>query len=332
MAKYKPDATTLELIRRSGSANKAEAIAAQYELAEALQTPLREGVLVGDILGDIYEEMDMPPGTSPEWPLDLLAPGEEEDHVAYTNPGNGYIPERQVAGDYVMLPTYGITSSIDWLLRFAREANYNVVARAMQVLEAGFTKKLNRDGWHVLIAGGVDRNILVYDADASQGQFTKRLVSLMKTAMRRNGGGNTGSVRRGQLTDLYMSPEGMEDIRNWNVDQIDEVTRREIFVMENDSFPRIFGVNLHDLDELGVGQEFQAFLTDQLSASLETNDVELVIGLDLVNRDSFLHPVRLPVSIFPDDNLHRQQRAGFYGWAEVGFACLDGRRVLLGSF
>ena len=96
-------------------------------------------------------------------------------------------------------------------------------------MQSSFVKKTNDDAWHTLLAAGVDRNILVYDADAAIGQFTKRLVSLLKTVMRRNGGGNSSSINRGKLTDLYVSPEAIEDIRNWGVDQIDEVTRREIY-------------------------------------------------------------------------------------------------------
>ena len=43
-------------------------------------------------------------------------------------------------------------------------------------------------------------------------------------------------------------------------------------------------------------------------------------------------PIKQDVQIFEDDALHRQQRAGFYGWAEIGFAVLDNRRILLGGF
>jgi len=274
----------------------------------------------------------MEPGTTSEFPLDLLAPGEEDEFVAYTNPGHGRIPERQVEGDYVMVPTYSITASIDWLLRYAREARWDIVGRAMQVLEASFVKKMNDDGWHTVLAAGVDRNIMVYDADATAGQFTKRLVSLMKTVMRRNGGGNTGSISRSKLSDLYLSPEALEDIRNWQVDQIDEITRREIFMAADGGITRLFQVNLHDIDELGESQEYQNFFTNQLSGSLQGSDLELVVGLDLGNRDSFIMPVKQEVQIFEDDNLHRHQKAGLYGWAELGFAVLDNRRVLLGSF
>jgi len=330
----RPDDQFIDLIKRSGSADKTEALTAQHELAIALETPLRKGVLVGDVLDGIFERINLEPGTSAEFPLDLLAPGTENEHVAYTNPGHGRIPERAVEGDYVMVPTYSIASSVDWLLRYAREARWDIVGRAMQVLEAGFVKKMNDDGWHTLLAAGVDRNILVYDADAAQGQFTKRLISLMKTVMRRNAGGNTGSLNRGRLTDTYLSPEALEDIRNWGIDQIDEVTRREIYQAGDDgaAITRVFGVNLHDLDELGESQEYQKFYTDQLLGALASSDSELVVGLDLSANDSFLMPIRQDVQIFEDENLHRHQRAGFYGWAELGFAVLDNRRILLGSF
>jgi len=261
-----------------------------------------------------------------------MSPGSEKNFVAYTIPNHGYIPQRNVEGDYVMVPTYAIGASIDWNLKYARDARWDIVSRAMEVYEAQFVKKLNDDGWHTLISAGVDRNIVVLDADAAAGQFTKRLVSLMKTVMRRNGGGNTTSMNRGALTDLYISPEAMEDIRNWNVDQIDETTRREIFVADGDNaLNRIFGVNLHDLDELGEGQEYQLFYSNQLGAGLPTGDVEFCLGLDLRRNDSFVMPIREEMQVFEDDTLHRQRRAGVYGWAEQGFAALDNRRVILGS-
>jgi hypothetical protein len=336
---FEPTPELTDLLVRSGSLNKEEALAANAEFAKALELPLRQGILNGDILDGIFEPITLSQSATPEFPLDFLAPGTEKDFVAYTIPNHGYIPERHVEGDYVMVPTYDIGASIDYLLKYARDARWDVVGRAMEVMEAQFVKKMNDDGWHTLLAAGVDRNIVVFDADAAPGQFTKRLVSLMKTVMRRNGGGNSSSSNRGILTDLYVSPEAMEDIRNWGVDQVDEVTRREIYVAADGSLNRVFGVNLHDLDELGEDQEYQLFYENVLSGTLPQNaggdsnndKVELVVGLDLRKRDSFIMPVREQVQIFEDDTLHRQKRAGFYGWAEQGFAVLDNRRVLLGA-
>ena len=329
---FDPTPEMNQVLRQAGSLVKDESLGATAELAKALEIPLRKGVMSGDILDGVYEAVRLAPGASAEFPLDFLAPGTESDFVAYTIPNHGRIPERHVEGDYVMVPTYDVGASIDFLLKYARDACWDVVGRAMDVLQGQFTKKMNDDGWHTIISAGVDRNILVYDADASAGYFSKRLVSLMKTIMRRNGGGNSSSINRGQLTDLYISPEGLEDIRNWGVDEVDDITRRELITREGGLLTRIFQVNLHDLDELGEGQEYQNYYSTDLGGTLPGSKKEIVVGLDLASNDSFVMPVRQEVQIFEDDTLHRQKRAGMYGWAEHGFAVLDNRRVLLGAF
>ncbi len=328
----KPDDATLEIIRRSGDKDVNVAMAAQFELAKAFEPVLRQGVLVGDTVRWVFQPWPVPQGASVEFPLDLLSPGEEVDHIAYTNPGHGRIPERSVEADYVMVPTYGIANSIDWLLRHAREANWPFVARAMQVLEAGFVKKTNDDGWHTILSAAADRNLLVFDGDATAGQFTKRLVSLSKIAMRRGGGGNTASQKRGLLTHIVMSPEGVEDVRNWGLDQLSDADRERMYNAADGSFSKVFGVLLVDYDEFGEQQEYQTYFTSNLGASLAGGDLELAIGLDMTNQDSFLMPIKEEVSIFPDPALHRRQRQGVYGWGEFGFAVLDGRRVVAMSY
>ena len=319
------------LIKDTGSSNREVAQAATMELGKALELPLRKGVLSGDITDGIFETVVLEAGAVPEFPLDFVAPGTEDQYVAYTSTHHGYIPQKHVEGDYVTMPTYPVTAAIDWARRYARNARWDLVSRTFDVMKGMFTKKINDDAWQTIIAAGFDRSIIVSDTDANAGMFSKRLVSLMKTVMRRNGGGNSTSVNRGQLTDLYISPEAMEDIRNWNVDQIDEMTRREIFVAEDGTFNRIFGVNIRDLDEFGEGQEYQTFYGTTLGGSMPSGDVEVVIGLDLANRDAFYMPVAQEIEIYDDPALHRERKAGLYGETELGIGVLTGTRVLLGS-
>lgn len=330
----RPSDEFIDLIVKSGDSDKGVAIAAQREIAKAVETPLRQGVMYGDVVSGIFTPDDsVARSGNTEYPLDLIAPGTEGQYNAYTNPGHGRIPERSVESDYVMVHTYGITSSIDFLLKYAEQANWGVVARAMEVMEAGFVKKINDDGWKTILAAAVDRNILVYDADAAASQLTKRLISLMKTVVRRNGGGNSVTAN-GRLTDLYLSPEGIEDIRNWGVDQLDEISRREVYQSADSgtSLTRIYGVNMHDLFEFGDEQEYQQYFVTDLGGSLGASDTELIIGLDLNSNDSFIMPIKKPVEVFEDETLHRHQRQGYYGWSEVGFGVLDSRRVIAASF
>lgn len=327
-----PDAITLELIKRSGHPDQAIAAPALRQLAKALELPLRQGVLVGEIVRGLFEARVYGP-VPIELPLDLLAPGEEDEFTAYVNPGNGRIPERSVEGDYVQIPTFGIANSIDWLLRFARDADYGVVGRCMQIFEAGFVKKINDAGWHTILSAVANRNILIYDADATAGQFTKRLSSLMNSAMRRNAGGNAKSLKRHKLTDIWMSPEGFEDVKNWGFNQVDDMTRREIFMSPlNADTMNLYGLTINAIEEFGEGQEYQLFYLNDLGAALQGSDLELVVGLDQSSNDSFLMPIRQELEVFDDPALHRYQRAGMYGWMQCGFAVLDGRVVMAGSF
>lgn len=340
-----------DLMKRCASNDRNVAIAAQVEFAQAmaavmsisdedlaqadLKTPLRSGVLVGDVVRNIYTQAPLGRGEYfLEYPLDILAPGEEDEYIAYTQPGTGRIAERHIEGDYVRIPTYKNANAIDWDLKFMEQANYPVMGRIMDIFMAGFVKKINDDGWSCLISAAADRNVLVYDADANAGQFTKRVVSLAKITMRRNGGGNSASVKRSKLTDIFGSPELKEDILNWGIDQIDEITRNRIYTASDGSteLSNVFGVNIHDLDEFGEGQVYQQFYLDQLGAQLQASDLELAIGVDLLNKDSFVMPIKQEVQVFNDDSQHRAQRQGVYGWNGYGFGVLDSRRVMAISF
>lgn len=168
----------IELLKKSGSRNRAEALEAQAQLAVALQIPLREGVMSGEIWSEIFTNVPLLPGVPSEFPLSFLAPGTEKNYVAYTMPNHGRVPERNVEGDYIAVTTYDVANSIDWLLKYARDARWDIVEQALNVYRAGFTKKFNDDAFHTLLAAVVDRNIVVYDNAAQAGQFTKRLVSL----------------------------------------------------------------------------------------------------------------------------------------------------------
>lgn len=324
-----------KLLKATASVNGEESRAASFTLAKALELPLRKGVMSGNIRDGIFEEIPFDWGVQPEFPLDFLTPGTEDRFIGYTVPSHGALPEAQIQSDYVTVPTYEVGNSITWLQKYARHARWDVFSRAMEVLEMGLVKKLNDDAFHVLLAAAIDRNIGVYDSAAAQGQFTKRLVNLAKIAMRRNGGGNSSSVNRGKLTNVFLSPEAMEDMRDWGVDQADDVTRREIYVAGDDTLRKVFGVVLHDTDEFGVDQQYQQYFTGVLSATLPTagghTDVEFMLGLDLSKKDSFVMPTRGGMESVPYLTLKEHRRDGMQVFMEVGFAVLDGRRAILMS-
>lgn len=320
-------------LAKAGSDNLAVASVAQADFAKAVETPLRKVLLSGDIIKGIFTPEDFSTNPRVEYPLDLLTPGDERNFYAYVVPGHGRIPERRVESDYLMIPTYMIGNAIDCTLRYIKFANWPVVQRMIEVMEAGFVKKMNDDGWQTILAAATDRNILVNDPNAAGGQFTPRLITLLRTFMRRNGGGNSATNNRAALTDLYISPESLDDVRAWGLDLIPDAARNAIYTSPDDGtdMVRIFGVNLHSLDELGEGQEYQLYYTSTLAGSLAASDYEICVGLDQSRNDAFVMPWVDAPQVWEDNTLHRRGMFGMYGRAEMGFACLDSRRTILGS-
>lgn len=318
---------------------------AQQAFAAELNSPLRQGVFDRDNLGGIYEKQVLAPGAQANYPLDFVKPGEEDEFIAFTLPKQGRVPERHVEGDELWVPTFSIGNAIDWSLKYAKEARFDVIMRAIRVYEAGFVRKINSDGWRVILGAADGRGLVVtpnggapftgssLTPTAAAGQFTKELISRMKTAMTRGAGGNGNA---GRLTDVYLSLEAMEDIRAWDVDEIDEFTRREVFVSKEYGLAQIYGVVLHEMTEFGEGQEYEEFLEVTLGRTHgvvnSTSAREYCIGLDLSTQDSFVMPIREELQTYEDPALYREQRAGIFGWMEHGFAALDPRRVLIGEF
>lgn len=315
---------------------------AQRAFAQELDKPLRKAVFDESNHAGIYAVDELAPGAQANYPLDFVKPGDEDNFIAYTIPKQGRIPERHVEGDELWVPTYRVGNSIDWDLSYMREARWDIVARAMEVYKAGFIRKDNSDAWRCIMSAAFDRGMIVSASGAApftgnttivspptEGAFVKELLSRAKTAMMRGAGGNGNA---GKLTDVYLSPEAMEDVRSWGTNQVDEYTRREILTAADGSIASIYGVRLHPMTEFGEGQEYQLFLTTTLGATLPASTKEWAVGLDLSTNDSFVSPLREPLTTREDPALHRQQRMGVYGWKSSGFAILDNRRCLLMAF
>lgn len=327
----------VELLKRSASADKAEALQAQADVAAALEIPLKSAPLAGSTLGNIFEETEFEPNADIVFPIDFYTTDNADDFKAYVIPDQGKIPLNTIEGDEVRVPTYRVANSIDFPLKYARHARFDLISRALEVMEAGFVQKINDDGWHAILKAGFERGFIVSDENASAGEFTRALLSSMKTTMRRKGGGTSTSANRSILTHLFVSPEAMEDMRSWGDSEVDEITRREIYLAGEDGELQIDKVTIAALDEFGEDQVYNEYFKNVVGKDAAHNglasatDVEVVVGLDVRNNDAFVMPIREPLSLHADDTLHRQQLQGYYGWTERGTAVLNNARVILGS-
>lgn len=324
------------------SPDEVERVAAQRAFAAELAIPIRKAVFDESTVDGIFERDVLAPGATPNYPMDFVTPGDEDEFVAWTLPKTGRVPDRHVEGDELWVPTFRVANAISWDIRYMRQARFDVVARALEVYRAGYVRKNNSDAWRTILAAADDRGMIVTASGESPftgnatmtsppapGVFTKELLARAQTAMTRGAGGNGNA---GKLTDVYLSMEAMEDIRAWGTTQVDEFTRREILKASDSQLSSIYGVALHPMTEFGESQEYQSYLADTLSATLPTHTLEWAVGLDLSTMDSFVNPVMQDLETFEDPALYREQRMGVFGWLEHGYAILDARRCSLLAF
>lgn len=324
-----------KLLRMVGDPNLQVAAAGGVMFAKALEFPLQQGMLNGNIYGDLFRATPSKPGTVSEYPLDLIAPGTEGEHVAYVIPSNGNIPNRFVNGDYIQVPKYHVGNSIDFNREYAETCNWDIISRVIEVLEAGFVRKFNTDAWRVVVSAAMARGLMVYDDRVAPGYTSKRLFELGKQVFRRQGGGNGSSTNRFRMKRVYTSPEAAGDVRNWNLDEVDDVTRREIFIKEDMDTMRVFGVDVRTIDELGVGQEFQTYFANQggtlptYSLSGSQTKLEIAIGVDPDRSNAFVMPVERNIELYEDTSVFRQNRVSLFGRWKGGFASLEARASML---
>lgn len=176
------------------------------------------------------------------------------------------------------------------------------------------------------------------------GYLSKELINRMIVGFKRTGR---------TLTDLYVSPEDAADIREWTDTDIDPVTRREIF--QAAGMGSIWNVTLHEVQHLGAtgmyningnGSEYGKFIADSgnkynaytienpnitaADGTVTTLGETQILGFDLSVNDSLVMPIRKEYEAYDDPTLLRVQKQGFFGWAELGFACLDSRMLGMG--
>lgn len=323
------EATKLMIDAASPDYHKAQA--SLHELAKAFEVPVQEAVLNGYILDNIFDVQPVPKGKTLEYSIDLVTQGNVKNHKAFVLPDTGSIPERHVESDYIKVNTFQIGNSIDCRARLLEVGSFDIMKRMVEILAAGFVDKINDDGWRLIIKALYDRGLKVNDSAAAQGFFTKKLIRAMKTTLLRYGGGNSASNKLRVLTDVFMSLESLDDMATWDLTQVDDATRREIFMSEDGTVAKIFGVKLHGLFEFGVGQTYQKYYENTLGGTMTSGKEEIVVALSLKNKDSLVMADESPVEIFEDPTYHRQRRVSLYGWKRHGFACLDNRVGLIGE-
>jgi len=342
-----------ELFRATANVNTAEGLQAYKAFAAALTIPILQEIKLRSVVRELFAVENLGPGAQAVYPV-----ADDFEVPVWVLPGLGYIAQNFIEGigEDVYVPTFSIATSADWKLSYARESRVDIAQRSARKMAQAIAEYEEESGWKVIVPAGTTnfggggllpaRSAPIYEVasgSSGAGYLSKELINKMIVGMKR--------VDR-TLTDLYVSPEDAADIREWTDTDVDPVTRREIF--QASGMGRIWNITIHELKHLGAvgkfnindstssydsflssGGAYQNYNLD--NANIVDTNMEVttlgetqVWGFDRTVNDSLVMPVKQEFQAYEDPTLLRRQKAGVFGWEEVGFACLDSRMISMG--
>ena len=378
--KLKETPEQIELIKALGSKNSAVAREAAEAFAAFLGPVIQEVIQTAGTANQIYSDAPFNEDDNPSYPLDLYYNENEGYITVWSQHMAGGLPTSQVEGVAEMkIATYRLDSAVSWLKRYARRSRLDVVSKAIERMATEVLIKQERNAWAVILRALAEASTNVMSsgsavatkhivASATENQFVLGDLSTLMTTLKRINESFSGHTPvapwSNGLTDLYLSPEVKAQIRAfaWNPlnttgadtsgatsrnQTLPDNVREEIY--RGGGMQSMFGVNIHEMVELGVGRKYNTLFDSFTSGnsvpghdSAAWDDTsggsvdEIIIGLDN-SRGSFIRPVAREAesggtfSALPDDQFNaygsRVEKVGFYGFLEEGRICIDSRAI-----
>lgn len=343
-----------ELFKATSAISTPEGLMAYKAFAAALTTPILQAIERDSLMRQLFAVERLGPGAQASYPI-----AEDFEIPVWVLPGLGYVAQNFIEGigEEVYVPTFTIDASGDWKLTYARDSRIDIASRASEKAGKALSDYEEECGWRVILPAATSvfngkgllgsRPAPIYEinpASTGAGYLSKELINKMIVGFKRIGR---------TLTDLYVSPEDAADIREWTDTDIDPITRREIF--QSAGMGSLWGVGLHEIQHLGAtglyningstsaygkflaggGETFNGYTLDNPNVTAADGTVSTlgetqILGFDLSVNDSLVMPIRKEYEAHDDLALLRVQKAGFFGWEEIGFACLDPRMLGMG--
>jgi len=349
--KLKNTPEQVELIKAMASREGSVAKEAQEAFAAFIGPVVNKVLLEAATSSAVYTDLAYDEDDSPSIPLDLFQ-GEGEGLVSvWSQNVAGGLPTSTIEGlSELKVSTYRLDSAVSFLKRYARRGRLDVASKAIERMTNEVLVKQERNAWAVVLKALADSGNTV-DMGSNPESFTlARLNTLVKNVKRLNKSYANGTTNSSYgLTDIFVSPETMSDIRAFaynpvggnlatNGNTVTPVTdlpagvREEIY--RGGGTQEIYGISIHELVELGADQKYTKLFNEFFSGSNSFADSDdLIVGLDLT-KDAFVRPVARNAdsgstfTAMPDDQfVARSEKIGFYGSLEEGRVCIDSRAV-----
>jgi hypothetical protein len=355
--KLKNTPEQVELVKAMGSRDVAVAREASEAFAAFIGPVVSKVLMQAGTASAIYSDAPYDEDDNPSLPLDLWFDQGQDYVTVWSQNVAGGLPSSTVEGfSELKVSTYRLDSAVSFLKRYARRGRLDVVSKAVERMSNEVLVKQERNAWAVVLkalaeartpAVGTNNGVPGGHVATAQTAGTFQLSdlnSLMTLVKRINtsyaGGTTTDSYG---LTDLFVSPEIKADIRAFAYQpftttgaagtNLPDNVREEIY--RNAGTESLYGVTIHELVELGVGQKYSA-LYNAFKGQQSFNSVtqEIAIGLDL-SKEAFIRPIARQAesggtfTVLPDDQfVARSEKTGFYGSLEEGRVCIDARAIV----
>lgn len=346
----------VELVKAMASRNRDVAYEAQQALAEFIGPVLSEVINQAPTLSNLFTSFQFNEMDSPSIPLDLYYDVTAPDYVkVYSTTVPGGLPTNTVTPTVseMKFNTYRLDSAVDFDKRYAAKSRMDVVGKTFTRIAQEILLRQEDTSANLILGSladaetnGQDHLIAANGTSLILDDFNRLLTLAKRINTAWTGGAPEGGRIKG-VTDLIMSPEAVQGLRemaynpiNTNPgpgagDAIPATDEMRNAIYNNAGIPEFYGISIMEINELGkVGSTSQKFLSTWNTLSGNT-DNDLVIGIDR-SRESLFRAIALDaesgseLSLLADDQYSvRQQKIGYYGSMEEGRMVLD-NRVLTG--
>jgi len=346
--KLKNTPEQVELVKAMGSRDATVAREAQEAFAAFIGPVVNKVLLEAATSSAVYTDLPYDEDDSPSIPLDLFQ-GEGEGLVSvWSQNVAGGLPTSTVEGlSELKVSTYRLDSAVSFLRRYARRARLDVASKAVERMANEVLVKQERNAWAVVLKALADSGNTTAVGSSGETFSLSKLNTLVKNVKRLNKSYANGTTTSAYgLTDIFVSPETMADIRAFAynavggtitsndtdtpVTDLPAGVREEIY--RGGGAQEIYGITIHELVELGPDQKYNKLFNEFYSGTFADSD-DLVVGLDLT-KDAFVRPVARnsesggTFTAMPDDQfVARSEKIGFYGSLEEGRVCIDSRAI-----
>jgi len=362
--KLKNTPEQVELIKAMGSKNPEISRPASEAFAAFIGPVVQRVLEQANTASYVYTDLEYDEDDNPSYPLDLFYDqnGKDPYTTIWSQQMAGGLPSSQISGNAELkIATYKLDSAISFLKKYARKSRLDVVSKGIERMANEILVKQDRNAWAVVLKGlaeakgkwgadSVGANIVNYSGVSSgvgaPGPVLLADLNTLMTKMKRINasyadGSPVAAYSKG-ITDLFVSPEVVANFRAMSFtpfgtaakdEQLADGIKDEMY--RSGGFSSLFGINIVDMYEFGVGQKYQTlFNTFKSTNTFDTAADDLLVGIDR-SVEAFVRPVARNAetgstfTALPDDQYaQRQDKIGFYGGLEEGRVLLDARAIV----